>query len=86
MGELPGVLDLQFIYNDKAGRLRVLFLELKARGRKATPVQRDFADRVAGLGCSVEIADSIDRAVEILENYGVLPSKSFQAALEIGKR
>jgi hypothetical protein len=75
MGELPGVLDLQFIYNDRHGRLRVLFLELKAKGRQATSAQHDFADRVAGLGCSVEIADSIDRAVEILETYGILPAR-----------
>jgi hypothetical protein len=72
MGTLPGVSDLVFIYNDAAGGLRVLFLELKARGRLPTPAQAGFADRVCKLGCNVEVADSIDQAVEILENYGIL--------------
>ncbi|HEY2242603.1 MAG TPA: hypothetical protein VGH47_00080 [Xanthobacteraceae bacterium] len=72
MGTLPGVSDLVFIYNDAAGGLQVLFLELKARGRLPTPAQAGFADRVCKLGCNVEVADSIDRAVEILENYGIL--------------
>jgi hypothetical protein len=75
MGALPGVADLVFIFPDATGGPQVLFLELKAKGRKATLAQGDFARRVKRLGCSVEIADSIDRAVEILGNYGILPAK-----------
>jgi hypothetical protein len=72
MGELPGVADLQFIYNDTRGQLRILFLELKARGRHATPLQLEFERRVRALGCTYEIASSIDNACQILEKYGVL--------------
>ena len=76
MGELPGVLDLQFIWNDDRGALRVLFLELKAKGRSPSDEQRYFGRRVARLGCAVETADSIDQAVAILEKYGILPSNA----------
>lgn len=74
MGELPGVADLQFIYLDSFGALRILFLELKAPGRKATPRQLEFAARVNALGCTYETANSIDEAVKILEKAGILPA------------
>jgi hypothetical protein len=73
MGELPGVSDIEFIYNDQAGRLHVLFLELKARGRRPSDDQQIFGRRVSRLGCAFECADSIDQAVEILQRYGILP-------------
>lgn len=75
MGELPGVLDLEFIWNDERGRLRVLFLELKATKGELSDEQSDFIRRVARLGCATETAYSIDEAVAILERYGILTNR-----------
>src|SRR5262252_3777502 len=51
MGELAGVLDLEFIWNDETGRLRVLFLELKAVDGNLEEGQSEFITRVGRLGC-----------------------------------
>ena len=75
MGELAGVLDLQFLYQSPTGRLCVLFLELKTRKGELTDQQSDFMRRVARLGCATETANSIDEAVVILERYGILTKK-----------
>jgi len=76
MGELPGVSDLVFLYNrigEHPPRLRVLCLELKAKGRAASNEQRYFGNRVLRLGADFEVADTIDLAVEALEKHGVIP-------------
>jgi hypothetical protein len=73
MGVLPGVSDLQFIWKDaRSNRLRVLFLELKARGKTRSDEQVAFAVRARATGCGAEVADNIDSAVAILQAYGVI--------------
>jgi len=79
MGELPGVADLIFLYNrigEHPPRLRVLCLELKAKGRSPSNEQRYFGGRVLRLGAEFEVADTIDRAVEILEKQGIIPPRN----------
>ena len=68
MGVLPGVADLQFIWAGPS----VLFLELKARGRKLRAEQQVFRDRMVGVDCHYEMADNIDDALNILDRYGLL--------------
>ena len=53
---------------------RMLFLELKARGRKPTLEQLAFAELVLDAGCAWEWADTMERAVGVLEQHGVLPA------------
>jgi hypothetical protein len=71
MGVQPGVADLQFIWTT-LDRTWVLFLELKAHGRKQTPEQRLFETECGEVGASYETADSIDAALAILNKYGLL--------------
>jgi hypothetical protein len=68
MGTLAGVPDLTFI----APGPRVVFLEVKARGRLATPEQLAFAQRAETAGCVWECVDTVDEAVTVLETYGIL--------------
>ena len=72
MGVLPGVADLVFVSIDGCGRLRVLFLELKAKGRKPTLVQREFAEAVRTAGAEYAVADNIDAALELLREHGII--------------
>jgi hypothetical protein len=79
MGTLAGVPDLTFIQRITVldGEVivpRILFLELKARGRKPTADQIAFAKRAEACGCTWKCADTVDEAVTILETYGILPS------------
>ena len=74
MGLLPGVPDLTFIMPGGSFTPRVVFLELKAKGGRPMPAQLAFADRAIACRCHWEWADSLDRAVECLEQYGILPS------------
>jgi hypothetical protein len=69
MGTLPGVADLTFIYPGP----QVLYLELKAKGNTLTREQETFGERVKAIGCRFEVADTIDDAVLILRNAGILP-------------
>lgn len=50
LGVLPGVPDLVVMWCDALGRSRVLWIELKADKRKATPKQREFMDRAKAIG------------------------------------
>lgn len=68
LGQRAGVPDLTFV---QAGP-KVRFLELKAKGNKPTEEQRAFGMDAEMLGCDWEVADNIDRAIEILEAWGVL--------------
>ena len=81
MGVKPGVADLQFIWGELMSVVgvstpmivsRVLFLELKARGRKQTEEQIAFEASVTAKGCTYELADNIDDAICILKRYRVL--------------
>jgi hypothetical protein len=76
MGVRAGVADLIFIWNAPVHgdprRVRILFLELKAPGRKETPLQTLFADEASTIGCDYAKADSIDDAITILQGFGLL--------------
>jgi hypothetical protein len=72
MGVLPGVSDLQFIWN-RHDQLFVLFLELKTKGRKLSNEQAVFGFAALAVGCAFEVADNIDDAVKILRKYQILP-------------
>lgn len=71
MGVLPGVSDLVFVWSDE-GRLRNLYLELKARKRSMSPEQLVFCDRVTDAGADYHCVDSIDEALELLRSHGLL--------------
>jgi len=73
MGTRPGVADLVFVWYDReAGALRNLFLELKAAGRRQSPEQKFFAERVRAAQASYEVADTIDEALAILHRHDLL--------------
>jgi hypothetical protein len=76
MGELPGVSDLVFVWNDHDSIVqpccRTLFLELKARKRPMSPEQIVFCDRVIDAGADYHCVDSIDEALELLRAHGIL--------------
>jgi hypothetical protein len=76
MGELPGVADLVFVWNDhnsiQQPCVRLLYLELKARKRTMTPEQVVFCDRVIDAGADYHCVDNIDDALEILRAHGLL--------------
>lgn len=77
MGVMPGVADLIFVWRDGYESLgdektRVLFLELKRKGEKQTADQEWFEKMVRERGCEYRVADSIDEAVAILKDRGIL--------------
>jgi hypothetical protein len=72
MGLRPGVSDLLFAWDDN-GRLRMMLLELKARGRDLSPAQRDFKTSMKAIGAYFEMADTIDEAFRVLRQYRILP-------------
>jgi len=71
MGVLPGVADLIFLWATGT-TVRVLFLELKAKGRGLSDAQRWFRDNVRMIRCYFEVADNIDEALKILRKYHLL--------------
>jgi VRR-NUC domain len=73
MGLRPGVSDLLFFWNDDGERLRMLCLELKARGEDLSDNQRAFKQAMKNLGAYFEVADSVDEAVRVLRQYRILP-------------
>jgi hypothetical protein len=71
MGRLAGCADLEFMWRDAKGLLRVLFLELKLPGRKLLPSQESFAKQVQPLGPYC-VATSINEALAALKAYNLL--------------
>ena len=67
LGVRPGAPDLLIV---RAGQ--PLFLELKAPGRKLSPVQTECHDALRRAGATVETADNIDTALAFLARVGVL--------------
>ena len=49
-----------------------LFLELKAPGRKPSPVQTECHDALRRAGATVETADNIDTAIAFLNRIGAM--------------
>lgn len=70
MGVLPGVGDLIFI---RAAPWsfdclpEILFLEIKRRGEKQSDSQLAFEPQAKACGAQYRVADSVDAAIEILE-------------------
>jgi hypothetical protein len=87
MGTLPGIPDLIFMWLEEFGvfqhRLRVLFLELKARGRKLNDAQLNFSMRAISCGASFQVADNIDDAMRIIEGYGL--TKDYDGVDDFGR-
>ena len=50
----------------------VLFLELKQRGKKPTPLQLHEIERLRSAGCKADWADTYDRASDIILRHVVL--------------
>ena len=48
---------------------RVVFVELKAPGRKPTPLQLAQHQRLRALGCDVRVIDSMQQVDELLTSY-----------------
>jgi len=69
MGTLRGVADLTFVFPNAAP---LLFLELKAYGRRLTPDQRQFRDLMQAAGHLYEWADSVSMALGILLKHKVV--------------
>lgn len=79
LGVRAGVADLQFIWSEciwsDMPQTCVLFLELKRRGEKLRPEQKQFQADCWLVNTDYEIADNIDDAIKILERYGILRGK-----------
>jgi hypothetical protein len=67
MGMLPGVSDIVAVH---AGRFYAL--ELKGRGGKPTDAQLAFIERVKCAGGHAGWVEGLDRALYVLENWGLL--------------
>jgi hypothetical protein len=81
MGVLPGSADLEFHWRQYREDLegshterRVLHLELKSGGRQRTDAQVSFALAMRLLGDDYEVARSIDEAIAILGERGLIRS------------
>lgn len=77
MGVLAGSADLEFFYHGP----RVLFLELKLPGRKCSEAQDGFALATKLLGAEYHVATSIDQAITIVGERGLI-----RANVEVGGR
>jgi len=71
MGTVAGCADLEFMWRDAEGHLRVLFLELKLPGRKQTAAQIAFMQRVRAFG-QYYVADTIDQALAVIARNGLI--------------
>jgi hypothetical protein len=67
LGVQPGAPDLLVV---RAGQ--ALFIELKAPGRKLSPLQVECHEALRRAGATVETADNIDQALASLRRLGVL--------------
>jgi hypothetical protein len=81
MGVLPGVADLEFHWLEVdtsptqervTQTRRVLHLELKVRNRKPSQSQEEYALAVLLLGDDYYIVQSIDEAMTILGEHGLI--------------
>jgi hypothetical protein len=76
MGVLPGCADLEFFYHGP----RILFLELKRPGGKLSEAQVGFALAVKLLGAEYFVVTSVDDAIKILGERGLI-----RAGVEVGE-
>lgn len=67
MGMLAGASDLIFFHNQN-----FYALELKAPGGRATDKQLEFQDRVRDNGGHAVVSEGLDRALAVLESWGLL--------------
>jgi hypothetical protein len=78
MGVMPGCADLEFHWIEKDPdypdrmRRRVLHLELKLPGRSSSEAQLVYALAVRLLGDDYEVARSVDEAIAILGEHGLI--------------
>lgn len=99
MGVLPGVADLVFMwgFQDRApapadGRddhkivPAILFLELKASGRKQSVEQSAFGLAALTMGAGYHVVDDVDEATRIIESYGLTRKTGRQNDLELSNR
>jgi hypothetical protein len=70
MGVLAGGADLEFFYHGP----RILFLELKLPGRKLSDTQAGFALAMKLLGAEYFVVTSIDEAIAIVGERGLIRS------------
>lgn len=75
MATMAGCADLEFIWRDSDGNLRILFVELKLPGRKLSSTQEAFRQRVNKLGPYC-VATSIDEALAAVKQNGLLRPKT----------
>jgi hypothetical protein len=50
----------------------VIFIEFKAPGKKATPLQKAIHEELRRMGCRVHVVDSVDLFSEIVQSALVL--------------
>ena len=65
-----GTSDLQFIGNNGT----VAFIEVKLPGRKPSPEQKNFIQKIRSCGLFAGVAHSVDEAIKIIggeKNYGI---------------
>jgi VRR-NUC domain len=67
LGVRPGSPDLLIIRSRAP-----LFMELKAPGRKLSPVQTECHDALRRAGAQIDVADKIDAALAFLARVGVM--------------
>lgn len=67
LGVKPGVPDICLIHDGKP-----YFLELKAEGGKPSDTQLLRIDEIMAAGADVAVAYGLDRAIEVLEKWGLL--------------
>lgn len=72
MGLTSGVSDLVIVIPNLTRGINVLFLELKAKGGKATDNQLAFRDAAIDAGAHWALADNIETAISILREYGAI--------------
>ena len=79
MGVLPGSADLEFHWAEPDGaggkRRRLLHLELKVGRRPTSAAQNGFALAMFLLGDEYRVARTVDEAITILGERGLLDSK-----------
>ena len=72
MGLLSGVSDLVIIRPGNIDAAEVLFLELKAKGKKPSKTQLAFRDAANHANCTWLSADNINEAIKILKECGFI--------------